>query len=111
MKLEEIEKICNEATPGPWEVAGESGASQGVDQRINFSIQCKYVDAWKAMDTDPRFVRMARTELPKLLAVAKAAGKYLVKEDCVDFASFDYGDYLGSLEDFRDAFREFMEKE
>lgn len=54
MKLEEIEKLCSEATPGPWDLNHQ---------------------AWfdEAPSIDHKFVEMARTELPKLLAIAKAA--------------------------------------
>lgn len=68
MTLDELEKLCNEATPGPWIDAGYDslttayGESEGLPPHVN----C-------ASDLDARFIAAARTLLPKLLEVAKAA--------------------------------------
>lgn len=71
MKLEEIEKLCEEATTGPWYVflpAGEedspahlTGPRQFTEFRFGLS--------------DAKFIAASRELIPKLLAVVKAVEK------------------------------------
>ncbi len=84
MKLEEIEKLCDEATPGPWYNVGESvsldpeigaGYHHQNHKVISTSFDDEYITNPNAYN-DAKFLAMARTELPKLLAVANA-GKNL----------------------------------
>jgi len=72
MKLEDIQKLCDEATPGPWT----------YDEVINPSITYERKDAVIHEISDPgnyiyledaKFIAASRELLPKLLAVVKAA--------------------------------------
>lgn len=73
MKLEEIEKLCNEATPGPWmafipndERLVQKAIVSGPKQYINNSFSSE----------DAEFIAASRTLMPKLLDVAKAAKRH-----------------------------------
>lgn len=68
MKLEEIEKITSEATPGPW--VDEACPSK---KRIEIiSDAAERIVLFSPTSKDARFACMARTELPKLIAFVKA---------------------------------------
>lgn len=73
MKLEDIKKLCDEATPGPW-VAVDGGIDflLGGDERPVPLIRDPMLIA---KNTNLQFIAMARTVLPKLLAVAEAANQ------------------------------------
>lgn len=75
MKFEEIEKLCNEATPGPWyyENCGTSIYNVHAQKLLNKQHLPTRMEVRSAVSEDMEFITMARTELPKLLAVAKAA--------------------------------------
>lgn len=74
MKLEELEKLCAEATPSPWVPAvcrtkywtGEPNAAR---------LGEVWDDDGYASEEDCNFIAAARNMLPKLVAVAKAARK------------------------------------
>lgn len=72
MKIEEIEKLCDEASPGPWKfdvwlVNGEAGRIASIDSEVPYG---------EDVDANGLFIAHARTLLPKLLAVAKAAKEF-----------------------------------
>lgn len=64
MTLEEIEKLCTEATPGPWEWDG-FGLFNNHASETYIATNCSLVDA--------DFITASRILLPKLLAIARAA--------------------------------------
>jgi hypothetical protein len=73
VKLEEIRKLCDEATPGPW------GMDWHNDERTTRDIWRSLgpiVDGKERVQADAAFIAMARTALPKLLAVAEAANAF-----------------------------------
>lgn len=87
MTIEEIEKLCNKATPGPWYY--DSGNMQveshrtdlyrlpivdiaSISERREWAEEHEIKDSWDR-DDDGDFIAAARILMPKLLAVAKAA--------------------------------------
>lgn len=87
MKLEEIEKLCNAASPGPWEyvysifagysiLAGEGGRIATMDSVVAYRDNTKI---------NGEFIVASRELIPKLLAVAKAA------KDVSKFGEFNKG--------------------
>ena len=67
MKLDEIRKLCDETTPGPW------GSDRLVLGCEDFAATGPlHVDKASAL-ADCRFIAAARDLMPKLLAVAEAA--------------------------------------
>lgn len=69
MTLEEIEKLCEEATPGPWQ--NEYSLVNGIEGRIaSVDSIVPYRDK---IDINAKFIAASRNLMPKLLAVAKAA--------------------------------------
>jgi hypothetical protein len=94
MKLEEIKRLCEAATPGPWRVTEypkeEWGPSDTIEGDIHGATQ-----AWERTicdDTqyyptapglaDVRFIAAARDLVPKLLAVAEAAESIQHNAEC-----------------------------
>lgn len=62
MTLDELQKLCDEATPGPWAPYADGtilGPSGMLGTATDFG--------------DRQFIAAARTYLPRLLAVARAA--------------------------------------
>lgn len=82
MKLEEIQKLCDEATPGPWrwDYTGSSDYwLTSNDERID--------GLWDRHDFNEhnrQFIAASRDLLPKLLAVAWAAKRFIE----VDYENF-----------------------
>lgn len=78
MKLEDIKRICEAATPGPWPRAfsrfdeGDGGAA-AIGPIIRNDDEDEE-DGQAQADQD--FIAMARTVLPKLLKVAEAAKRF-----------------------------------
>lgn len=78
MKIEEIEKLCARTSPGPWSlivlpngkhhvhISGSVYATMDVAEHLRRNQS----------EIDGRFMVEARTLLPKLLAVAKAAREH-----------------------------------
>lgn len=66
LKLEEIRGLCVAATPGPWTLLGDEAPTCWIREL------CYGYEGDLPTD-DARFIAMARTVLPKLLAVAEAA--------------------------------------
>lgn len=75
MTLEEIEKLCEEATPGPWELDEYQLFSTTVDpMRINGDgLVMNMPGINKPNEHDAKFIAASRALIPKLLEVAKAA--------------------------------------
>lgn len=88
MTLDELEKLCNEATPGPWRVA--SGDWRVVN--FNHYPVCGTSNVIGDDESNADFIAAARTYLPKLIDVAKAAEGLLPR--CRELANqhFDVAD-------------------
>jgi hypothetical protein len=68
MKLGEIKKLCNEATPGPWKIF----LAYEEDERAYLDGPQEYTEN-RFHINDAKFIAAARELIPKLLNVAKAA--------------------------------------
>ena len=77
-ELEELEKLFNEATEGPWEVEEQDygdeiwfgGDGEGLI-KINgwYSGGCKkYPEQWKQLHNEAQLIAASRTAVPKLIA-------------------------------------------
>jgi hypothetical protein len=64
MTLDELQRLCDKATPGPWNVNAEYGTT--------IWAQAKPAHDYDDND-DAHFITAARLYLPKLIAVARAA--------------------------------------
>ncbi len=111
MKLEEIEKICNEALPGPWFFNEADREGMLGDLCWDGNPHNELLKLWprnaglqEIGKGTAEFIAMARTELPKLLAVVKAA-----KLACDDI-DLCYEDNSGNLDKLGWALEE-LEKE
>lgn len=87
MKLEEIEKLCEEATSGPWTwyyyknlAYIESPNEIIINPGFNITEMEEY---GISEDKDALFIAASRELIPKLLAVAKAV-QYHVENRIVD---------------------------
>lgn len=87
MTLDEIEKICEEATPGPWEVKISGEDLVPFEQRLvslgPISYWASHADdaSLEIPDNDIAFISSARTYMPKLLTIAKAANRVWLYQD------------------------------
>lgn len=75
MKLEDIRKLCDKATSGPWladPVNDRVWVEKGFEDQ---NVICD-VHGMGVGHCDLRFVAASRTLIPKLLAVAEAAKAY-----------------------------------
>ncbi len=72
MKLKELKKLCDEATPGPHFTIGE------IVRFENGGYSFRLADA--------EFIAAARTALPKLIAVAEFLDR-LVTANCIEGTS------------------------
>lgn len=77
MKIEDIEKLCAEATPGPWieDVSIYHLAIEAKNGKYICGRDGDDVEDYNGKDSDTQFVAASRDLIPKLLAVAKAARK------------------------------------
>lgn len=90
MKLEEIEKLCDEATAGPWEFRSKDGDESSSEYCGTYSVgpddvedynnwiidDTKYYNTAPSRIEDAKFIAASRELMPKLLAVAKAAEQH-----------------------------------
>jgi hypothetical protein len=74
MTLDELQLLCDEATPGPWGSVGFAGSENGITNDPG------HPSTWE----DARFIAAARTYLPMLLAVAQAAASIACEDDVKD---------------------------
>lgn len=77
MKLEEMRRVCEAATPGPWRFKREDEPGE-VREAVVFGVDtvsegCVSDRISLYREEDARFIAMARAVIPKLLAVAEAA--------------------------------------
>lgn len=119
MKLEKIERITEVATPGPWiydwgnhqiessskdywrsPICDEIGASERNHHHEEFDLSSELI----CPSSDMEFISMARAEMPKLIAVVKAA-----KIACND-PDLQAEDFSNSLDKLAEAIQE-LEKE
>lgn len=99
MTLEELKKLCDEATPGPW----EQGPIRLIYSRDPVGMSSGEWIAEVADNHDASFIAVARSMLPKLIAVAQAARSVLsedgVKEHlCAYVMGVELIDRLAALE-------------
>ena len=88
MLIDELEKLCNEATPGRW-VLNDCDDECIMQADKGVPITKDYLpEYWKKEDAD--FVIAARTYMPKLIAIAKAAITVLKISDEDQFGSIGY---------------------
>jgi hypothetical protein len=74
--LDEIQKLCDQATPGPWKLWGMQVLQDPVgDSNVETArLIAKTDDPDRGLRTfNASFIAEARTYLPRLLAVARAA--------------------------------------
>lgn len=89
MNLKEMEKLCNDATPGPWIFRSKDPDDPCSDLFGKYSVgpDPENYSTWIIDDTkyyptaperieDARFIAASRDLMPKLIAVAKAAKAY-----------------------------------
>lgn len=82
MTLEEIKRVCEAATPGPW--APDLYFETRLDgSTITRASGPNLRDDRAQSESDAAFIAMARTVLPKLLKVAEAAKR--ARADLDDF--------------------------
>jgi hypothetical protein len=118
LKLEDLKKLCSEATAGPWEwladetmdedprsyfLSGPHREAEGLDDWIGHPRDSLILDDGSAYgeytrkitpdSPDARFIAAARTYLPLLIAVAEAANKLVaqLREDEVHYGYFPIG--------------------
>jgi hypothetical protein len=72
MKLEELKKLCDEATIGPWTWRSEGLVNKYIDEGLVIPKADAWGDRW-VEPKDKAFIAAARTYLPRLIAVAEAA--------------------------------------
>lgn len=76
MTLDELQKLCDEATAGPWEklcLFGSRDLPTSISDGKGMTIEIGEFSEFKHADLD--FIAAARTYMPKLIAVARAAKK------------------------------------
>lgn len=75
MKLEDIEKMCERATPAPWTTC-KPDSDDLITGKDDFSVAgCCCCGGFDRVE-DAAFVAASRELVPKLLAVAKAAERF-----------------------------------
>ena len=76
--LDEIEKLCDEATAGPWEYDARGEVFVMMDSKTPDLV---IVRAYAiAEDSDANFIAASRELMPKLLKVARAAKELITWE-------------------------------
>lgn len=94
MTLEEIEQITNAATPGNWciEFSGSERhqiailrTNKSIDTGCKYEISIDHREDYSNPEPDAKFIAMARKEMPKLIAIAKAAKKGMTLEEIEKF--------------------------
>lgn len=117
MKLDEIQKLVDSATPGPWYAGRDSVATNPTsapgyppDMAVIASLyDGEYIENPNS-ERDTKFIAAARELVPKLLAVAVAAKKCQRAQEASERQK--YSSRIDSLEDFRQAniaFRQYIE--
>ena len=112
MKLEDIQKLCDDATCGPWKANQLSVIVTGMDNNYlltnsghNDSQIIVHSLYWSSdFDFDQsvlnaKFIAASRDLLPKLLAVAKAAQNLLDAKDFESEGDYYFLDLYDSLEE------------
>lgn len=83
MKLEEIEKLCNEATPGLW-LKDETDYGDWTGSRlkslgpIKFWASCADDSSLDINDADAKFIAASRELIPKLLLAVRSLESIVV---------------------------------
>ncbi len=95
MKLSDLKKLCDDATPGPWKASDEIlGAVTYMDPKYNLETNIFGLDiddyAITRHKPDAEFIAVARTMLPKLIAVAEAAKRCDENAKYIDLESRFY---------------------
>ncbi len=88
MKLDELQKLCDEATAGPWTVDVDYVELGEVEQRLRSIGPITYWAEWAsdagltAKKADSQFIVAARTYMPILIEVARAAKLLAIEAEC-----------------------------
>lgn len=108
MKLEELKRLCEAATPGPWRLRdfgsyrGEHGGQiqnyqiYDADSELLLEGGVYYDNISPKRIEDAAFIAAARTYLPRLIAVAEAAK--IAQKDGGPFAVLRIYEALDALE-------------
>jgi hypothetical protein len=99
MKLDEIEKLIAEATPGPWEHNGEGGYVaffEVLNDKVGNYISAPNSGGLNPSAPDAAFIAASRSLMPKLLKVVKEAEAMVKRMDY--FYCDDYETALADLE-------------
>lgn len=88
MKLSEIEKLCNEAIPGPWlwydEDIKEESDIATFDHNDSVTVIHRDSGVYGPDVPTCEFIIAARTLMPKLLKIARAVKGYLAAFEIYD---------------------------
>lgn len=95
MKLEEIEKLCAEATPEPWQVFLPCG-----DDRANLSGPKQYTEFRFSLE-DAVFIAASRDLMPKLLLLARAVELFIEDPDTYGELEETFNKLVGEKEKAR----------
>lgn len=100
MKLEDLKRLCDEATPGPW---ADISNNRDIDAMVIWSTGPEdelkhYATYQECTNADAAFIAAARTYLPKLIAAAEAAKKFR-NSDPAHVYSTEYYDAREELDD------------
>lgn len=101
MTLEDIEKLCDEATPGPWyyENCGTSIYTTHAHQMLNKQYLPTRMEIRSAIPGDMKFIAASRDLLPKLVKIIKAA-RGISPHD--DYSDKNYLLFIKLLEELQD---------
>lgn len=108
MKLEKIEKLCAEATPGPWEADKQYCRVQLKNDPYGLIAWAD--DGGFCRGEDVFFIAAARTLMPKLLAVAKAAKTVDSHFETMEKTSSGYNTYFLDPSIFRKEIKRALEE-
>lgn len=92
MKIEDIEKLCAEASPSPWVIKFDHGRYRlRHSQESNDSdlLQRPQLDCFPERIEDARFISKARELIPKLLAIAKAVEDHIIRINAMEIWPID----------------------
>lgn len=101
MTIEEIEKICQRATPGPWFIQSSNPmyTVHPIVRALCAYNEDGYPEAFPNLDKqDADFIVMAQRYLPKLLAIAAAAKDLCNKITLQPGDTWEIEAYLKELE-------------
>lgn len=105
MTLDELQRLCDEATPGEWVAKGPGYRGDGFSGYMDPCAELR-IGAYDDEDpyvvddleeVDAQFIAAARTYLPKLIAVAKAAKR--LSDNIAEFDTITDNCFIERLDD------------